>query len=154
MGFYDVLLIALGIALGIAGITVVRLLLLSPPGRREADNVVEELNRFGQQMRQFTGHLAELTRTMETRKRTPRTHNIELMENLTEMNRLLRQLNQFFCESRTDEPGEDAFWASDFTSEHEEEKFEQLGEIRAEDIENVNWDELLDRLRRETEKEG
>jgi hypothetical protein len=154
MGFYEVLLIALGIALGILGLTVVRWLLLSPPGRRETDNLVDELNRFSQQMRQFAGRLSDLSRVMEGRGGNLRARNIELMENLTEMNRLLRQLNQFFSESRVEESAEDEFQASDFTSEDEEEKFDRLGEIRDEDIRNVNWDELLDRLRRETEKEG
>ena len=151
MGFTEVLLIALGIALGILGMVAVRRLLLAPLGRREANNLVEELNLFSQQMRQFSGRLSDLTRSMEGRAGNPRARNVELMENLTEMNRLLRQLNLFF-EHRIEGPSDET-WATDFVSEDEEEKFDQLGEIREEDIKRTNWDELLDRLRREGEKE-
>jgi hypothetical protein len=148
MGFTEGLFLVIGVFLGVAGIAVVRWLVLKRMQRELAISLIEELNGFNAQIRRLNDRLVQLTRSIESRAAEGVTPNqIELGETLSEMNRLLKQINEFFAREEAS-----ALAGSDFLTPDEADKFRAMKEISQEEISRVNWDDLLDRLREEGKK--
>lgn len=146
MGFVEATYLVLGMVLGVVGIAVVRWLLLRPLQPALISSMIEEFNRLNGQLRRLTDRMTDLARSLEGRPNTLTGDHVEMSETLSEMNRLLREINEFFA--RADVEGSEA-WTSDFVSDAEEERFRRMERLSDEEIAKTDWDELLDRLREE-----
>jgi hypothetical protein len=152
MGLSETLYLISGVVVGMAGLALIRWFLLRPVRRNPAERLIEELNCFSAQIGQLSARMADLSRNIENRnEHALHARHVEIVENLAAMNRLIRELNQFFAdaEARTREESD---VPSDFTDRSEESRFQKLGSISADEIARTNWDELLERLRREEKK--
>ena len=86
--------------------------------------------------------MGELTRTVEARRQNVLTgDDVEIAETMSEMNRLLHEINDFFAR------GDPEDQPTDFTGPHEQEKFQQMEKITDDEISRTDWDKLIDRLR-------
>ena len=149
MRFLEASYLILGIILGVVGIALVRWLLLRPTQRTLSVSLVEGLNRFNAQIRGLTDRMAALTRSLERPSRGPLSgHHLEIAETLSEMRRLLKEINEFFAR---EEPEEAGLHVSHFLSPDELEKFRKMERISDEEIARTDWEDLLDRLREEKE---
>jgi hypothetical protein len=138
-GFY----LVLGIFVGVAGIALVRWMVLRRIRQQLAAGLIEELNSFNGQIRRMNDRLGELAQSIESRAQkgeTPR--QAELAETLSEMNRLLREIHGFFAREEAAE-----LEGSDFLTPEEADRFRRMKEISSEELTKANWDELLDKLR-------
>ena len=143
MGFTEGFFLILGIFVGVAGIALVRWLVLRRIRRELAAGLIEEMNSFNGQIRRLNERLGELTRSMESRAQAGATPNqAELGATLEEMNRLLREINEFF--QREDAA---ALEGSDFLTPEEAERFHRMRQISADELKRANWDDILDKLR-------
>jgi len=148
MGFVEAAYLILGMFLGIAGIAVVRWVLLRPVRKAMGGDLIEQLNTFSVQIRRLNERMRELTRSMESGRRNVLTgDDVEIGETMSEMNRLLHEINDFFIRDET----EAAAHASDFAGPEEEEKFEHMEQISDDEIARTDWDKLIDRLREEND---
>ena len=150
MGFVEAAYLILGIFLGVVGIAVVRWVLLRPARKGISADLIEELNSFNAQIHRLTERMGELTRSIEARGRSVLTgDDVEIAETMSEMNRLLHEINDFFAREEPEGPRP---LPSDFSGPDEEEKFECMEEISEDDLARTDWDKLIDRLRDEEQK--
>ena len=142
MDFDDGLFLVLGVFIGVVGIALVRWLVLRR--RRElAAGLIEEMNAFNGQIRRLNERLGELTKSIESRAQAGATPNqVELAETLSEMNRILREIHEFFARQEAAE-----IEGSDFLTPAEAERFRRMREITSDELSRANWDELMDKLR-------
>ncbi len=148
MGFTEGFFLVLGVFVGVAGIALVRWLVLRRIRRQLAAGLIEEMNAFNGQIRRLNERLAELTRSIETRAQAGATPNqVELGATLQEMNRLLREIHEFFVREEAA-----ALEGSDFLTSEEAERFYRMREISSEELKRTNWDDILEKLREEENK--
>jgi hypothetical protein len=143
MTFANGVFLVVGIFVGVAGIAGVRWLVLRRIQRHLAAGLIEELNSFNGQIRRMNERLGELAKSIESRTQkgeTPR--QAELGETLSEMNRLLREIHEFFSREEAA-----ALEGSDFLTPEEADRFRRMKEISSEELSKANWDDLLDKLR-------
>jgi len=152
------------IALSIIIASFIRWFLLKPARVKLPTPVFFELNRFAAEFQKAADNMAELAKNFdEADKRNWKKNNAMILKNLQRMNRLLQQLNRFF-EERADiidrekkrmlleelfrkHKEKEAVAKGDFASEEELEKFEKMGKISEDELKNIDWDELLKKLR-------
>ncbi len=145
MGYTEGFFLVLGVFVGVAGIALVRWLVLRRIRRQLATGLIEEMNAFNGQIRRLNERLGQLTRSIESRAQAGAAANpVELAETLTEMNRLLREIHDVFAREEAA-----ALEGSDFLSPEEAERFRRMREISSDDLRRANWDEILERLRPE-----
>jgi hypothetical protein len=145
LGFLEASYLVLGIFLGVAGIALVRWLLLRPSRRGLTASLIEELNCFNGQIRKLTDRMGEITRFMGNPSRAALANqDLEIGETLHEMTRLLKEINAFFA---GEEGKARELMGTDFTTPDEQNKFHGMGRISDDEIDHANWDDLMDRLR-------
>ena len=147
MGFVEATYLILGIILGVIGIALLRWLLLRPTKHTLTSSLVEELNCFNAQIRRLAERMTELTESIRPLpKGRLTTHDLEIAETLSEMRRVLKEINQFFAREESEGTH---LHVSDFLGPDELDKFQTMEEISEEEIAGTDWDDLLDRLRDE-----
>ena len=152
MGLSETLYLVGGVVVGMVGLALIRWFLLRPVRRNPAERLIEELNCFSAQIGQLSARMTDLSRSIENRnERALHARHVQIVENLAAMNRLIRELNQFFADAET-RSREESGAPSDFTGAGEESRFQKLGSISADEIARTNWDELLERLRQEEKR--
>lgn len=148
MGFTEGFFLVLGVFVGVAGIALVRWLVLRRIRRQLAAGLIEELNAFNGQIRRLNERLGELTRSIETRSHSGVTPNqVELGATLEEMNRLLREIHDVFAREEAE-----ALEGSDFLTPEEAERFHRMREISSDELKRANWDDIMEKLREDEKK--
>jgi hypothetical protein len=145
MGFSEGFFLVLGVFVGVAGIALVRWLVVRRIRRELAASLIEEMNAFNAQIRRLNERLGEVAQSIESRGQsgtTPR--QAELGETLNEMNGLLREIHDFFAREDAD-----ALEGSDFLTPEEAERFRRMKQISSDELSKANWDDVLDKLREE-----
>jgi hypothetical protein len=133
---------------GVAGIALVRWLVLRRIRRQLAAGLIEELNAFNGQIRRLNERLAEIARSIESRAQAGTTPNqVDLGATLSEMNRLLHEIREFFAREESA-----ALEGSDFLTPEEAQRFEHMREISSEELKRANWDDILEKLREDEKK--
>ncbi len=142
MGFTEGFFLVLGVFIGVVGIALVRWLVLRRR-RRLAEDLIEEMNAFNGQIHRLNERLGELSKSIESRAQAGTTPNpMELAETLGEMNRILREIREFFARQEAAE-----LEGSDFLTPAEAERFRRMREITSDELSRADWDDLLDKLR-------
>ena len=115
-------------------------------------SIVEELNGFAVEFQKAGDSMATLAKKFDQggRKLWKKKSDM-ILKNLQRMNRLLRQLNQFFEEHSEKINGElrsqkDSPAKGDFESKGELEKFKKMGSISEKELEDLDWEEIFRKL--------
>ncbi len=144
MDYAEAFFLVLGVFIGVVGIALVRWLVLRRR-RKLAEDLIEEINAFNAQVRRLNERLGEVAKSIESRAQAGATPNqVELAETLGEMNRILRDIREFFARQEAA-----ALDGSDFLTPAEAERFRRMRRISSEDLSKADWDALLDKLREE-----
>ena len=150
MGFVESTYLILGMLLGVVGIAVVRWIILQPTRKALTNDLIEQVNGFNSQIRKLSERMSELTHSLEARRKNVLTgDDVEIADTMSEMNRLLHDINDFFDREEAEEL---KAHTSDFTGPDELEKFESMERITDDDLARADWDKLIDQLRDESEK--
>jgi hypothetical protein len=91
--------VIVGIAIVVAAVVVsfVRWFFIRPRRMKLPEGSIEELNRFAQEFRRAAEYMNELSKTLELRSLLEwQRKNEEILKTLHQMNRLLKELNEFF----------------------------------------------------------
>jgi hypothetical protein len=91
--------VIVGIAIVAAAVVVsfVRWFFIRPRRMRLPEGSIEELNRFAREFRRAAEYMNELSKTLELRSLFEwQRKNEEILKTLHQMNRLLKELNEFF----------------------------------------------------------
>jgi hypothetical protein len=138
---------------------------------RLPDEMLDEMSRYAEQFQSIVGDMNRLFTNIEDHSRRKwRRRYLEIIANLREMNRLLRQLHNFLeseaaaAEAREFRPaarvGDEVADTtppdagargplSEFSSPAERRKFHRMSAITGEEIADVNLDDLLGRFNSE-----
>ena len=91
--------VIVGIAIVVAAVVVsfVRWFFIRPRRMKLPEGSIEELNRFAREFRRAAHYMNELSKTLELRSLLEwQRKNEEILKTLHQMNRLLKELNEFF----------------------------------------------------------
>lgn len=152
MPFWTGFWIGFSIIGGIVAVGLIRRFIWKPHRVNLPASMVEELNRFALEFQKAADSMAAIAKKFdEGSRRQWKKKNDMILKNLQRMNRLLRQLNQFF-EERVDKieevrQAQKAALDGDFESEEEAKKFKKMGSIREEEIKKIDWEEMFRKFR-------
>jgi hypothetical protein len=91
--------VVVGIAIVVVAVVVsfVRWFFIRPRRMKLPEGSIEELNRFAREFRRAADYMSELSKTLELRSLLEwERKNEEILKTLHQMNRLLKELNEFF----------------------------------------------------------
>jgi len=134
-----------------------RWFVMRPRTARLPRELIDQLNIYEEEFQRFNANVVELDNLLKGKARHQwQSRNSKILRTLRKISRLLQKLNDFYEEltlsqyraglrQKLDRISRDEK-TNVFLTREEKERFKKLGEMTDEELENVNWDDILKRL--------
>ena len=147
----------LGVLALAALVIFLRWFLMRPRTARLPRELIDQLNIYEEEFQRFNANVVELDNLLKGKARHQwQSRNSNILRTLRKISRLLQKLNDFYEEltlsqhrvglrQKLDRISRDEKLSA-FMSSEEKERFKKLGAMTDEELQNVDWDDILKQL--------